>query len=125
MLQNSTPYDTQDDRYAGIRVLWLKIIVRAISDLILYRGVPDLAKRRDAETASIWMFQPHVCFNGFENVCHMLDVDPDKIRARTRSLSKREAENLERAMDDIEVRNLRNKKVLGLLVGRVDDDEDY
>jgi hypothetical protein len=126
MYRDSIPDTAQDDRYAGFRVLWLKVIVRAISDYVTYKDCSKLEKKRYADGASVWMFRPNVCFNGFENVCRMLDIDPNRVRSRARKLSKEEVANLERALDDFDVLQGRGLCCVtsGLLSGRVDDEGD-
>jgi hypothetical protein len=122
MYRDSILNSTQDYRYAGFRVLWLKVIVRALSDYVTYRDCSKLEKRRYAEGAAVWMFRTNVCFNGFENVCRMLDLDPDRVRLRAKKLSKEDVAHFEHVLDDFDV--LQGAQVFGLLAEHTEDEED-
>ncbi len=84
-----------DDRYAGIRALWIKVIIRAIFDWVTYRDSLDLKHRKDAEGASAWLFKPSVVFNSFENVCYYVNLNPDDVREHIRMMSKEDAKKIE------------------------------
>lgn len=90
------------DRYSGVRALWLKVIIRAIFDWVTYRDSDKLMQKKLAENAHSWLFDESELFNGFENVCVYLDVDPDHIRNRARKMSKEDVakiEHLERSAE--------------------------
>jgi|SRR6267154_2304933 len=100
MLQTNTPYAGPGDRYAGFRKLWFRVIQRAIYDWVAWRDSSKLDKKKQAELAEVWLFKPSILFNGFDNVCHLLDVDPEAIRNRARAFTKEEvlkAEHIERS----------------------------
>jgi hypothetical protein len=77
-----------DDRYAGVRALWAKVIIRAIFDWISWRDSDRLDKRKIADQAHSWLFEPNEVFNSFENICEMLDISPAMVRAKAKSMSK-------------------------------------
>lgn len=82
-------------RYSGIRALWLKVILRAIFDWVTYRHSTKLMQRKMAENAYNWLFQPNALFNSFENVCKMLDIDPDTIRERAEAMTPMDIAKIE------------------------------
>jgi hypothetical protein len=100
MLQDSIAPVGPGDRYAGFRKLWFRVIQRAIYDWVAWRDSSKLDKRKQAELAEVWLFKPSVLFNSFENICQILDVDPEAIRSRARAFTKEEvlkAEHIERS----------------------------
>lgn len=100
MLQDSIAPAGPGDRYAGFRKLWGRVIQRAIYDWVAYRESPKLPQRKLAENAESWLFKPNVLFNSFDNICQMLDIDPETIRLRARSFTRDEvlkAEHIERS----------------------------
>ena len=103
---DALPSSTQSDRrYAGIRALWLKVIIRAVFDWVTYRDSTKLEKRKYAESADVWLFHKSTLFNSFENVCRQLDLDPEQIRNQVKKMTKDDVskiEHLERDYDDAE-----------------------
>lgn len=100
MLQDSIAPAGPGDRYAGFRKLWGRVIQRAIYDWVAWRDSSKLDKKKEAERAEVWLFSPSVLFNSFENICMMLDIDPENVRCRARSFTKDEvlkAEHIERS----------------------------
>lgn len=100
MLQDSISPAGPGDRYSGFRKLWGRVIQRAIYDWVAWRDSTKLDKKKAAELAGVWLFQPSILFNSFENICHMLDIDPETIRQRARAFTKQEvlkAEHIERS----------------------------
>ncbi len=87
MFQDSIAPAGPGDRYAGFRKLWGRVIQRAIYDWVAWRDSSKLEKKKQAELAAIWLFKPNLLFNGFENICRMLDIDPDHVRARARTFT--------------------------------------
>jgi thymidylate synthase ThyX len=114
---------SRDDRYMGYRALWLKVVVRAVFDYVTYKDCSKLDKKRLADTAETWLFKPNICFNGFENICRMLDIDPDRVRERALSLSQADVDRIkhyERVLESQGPREL----LAGFLPGRTTEDED-
>lgn len=95
LYQNEIPMPGPDDRYAGIRALWIKVIIRAIFDWVTYRDSLDLKRKKEAENASTWLFKPSVVFNSFENVCYYVGLNPDDVRDQVQSMSKEDAKKIE------------------------------
>jgi hypothetical protein len=89
-----------EERYAGARALWLKVIVRAAFDWVTYRDSDRLQQKKLAENAFIWLFEPSKLFNGFENICFYLDIDPERVREKIRMLSKDQVVKIEHAERD-------------------------
>jgi hypothetical protein len=67
-------------RHAGVKALWIKVIVRAVFDWVTYRHSDDIRQLKLAESAAFWLFQPSEVFNGFESICFYLDLDPARVR---------------------------------------------
>jgi len=86
---------SSDDRYAGVRMLWIKVIIRAIYDWITYRDSTKFHFRKLAESAEIWMFQENHTFNSFDNICTYINLEPSKVRSRIKSMSKEDAKKIE------------------------------
>ena len=83
------------DRYTWVKLLWRKVIIRAIYDYVLWRDVPKVRKRHDAQDAARWLFEESDLNNSLEKVCEVADVDPGKIRAYARTATKAEVKKLE------------------------------
>lgn len=99
MFQDSITAAGPSDRYSGFRKLWSRVIQRAIYDWVAWRDSSKLEKKKTAELAEIWLFKPNILFNGFENVCRILDIDPTEVRERARKFTKEEvlkAEHIDR-----------------------------
>jgi hypothetical protein len=82
-------------RYAPIRVLWRRVIVRAAFDWVLYRDSPDLRQKKLSEEAHKWIFYVSNLWNSFDNVCVLADVPMDKIRAWVQCLTKDQVKKME------------------------------
>jgi len=95
MYRESIPDISQDDRYSGFRALWLKVIIRAVFDYVTYKDCSKLEKKKIADAAGFWLFKPNACFNSFDNICKMLDLDADTIRHRASSMSRADVAKIE------------------------------
>ena len=89
---NDTVYD---DRYSGVRALWIKVVIRAVFDWVSYRDSDRLPQRKLAEAAEAWLFRPSVLFNGFENICVCLDVNPEQVRKWAMRMSRDQVSKIE------------------------------
>lgn len=83
------------ERYVPIRVLWAKVIIRASYDYALWKDSKDLRLKKYAQEAERWMFEPSVHELSFENICFAFDFPTEKIRTRTRALTKNDVKKLE------------------------------
>ena len=95
MLQDSVGPSSREDRYAGIRALWLKVIIRAIFDWVSYRDSTKFQQKKLAEQAYNWLFNPSILFNGFDHICAILEIPPEKVRLKARSMSKEQVAKIE------------------------------
>lgn len=95
LFQEETPSMGPDDRYAGIRAMWIKVVIRAIFDWIGGRDHKKLEKRKEAEQAYNWIFKPSIMFNSFDNACRYVDLDPGEVRKRILSMSKEDVAKIE------------------------------
>lgn len=79
------------------RILWAKVIVRATYDYALWRNSDDIRLRRFADDAARWLFDPSDpdLELSFENICFAFDFPVDKIRKKTRALTREDVKKLE------------------------------
>jgi len=102
----------KDELYENFRLLWIKVILRAAYDWVLYRDAKNRASRRIAESAYKWLFEDYFekvryregrktvvklerPFNSLFFLCTELDLDIKKVRIFARRLSKKEIRKLE------------------------------
>src|SRR5258708_16430852 len=95
MFQDTIAPASNEDRYAGNRALWLKVIIRAVFDWVQYRDSTRLPQKKLADSARDWLFEPSELFNGFENICVSLDVDPTRVRKWASGLSRDQVAKIE------------------------------
>ena len=89
-------HDADDERYTGMRAMWLKVMIRAAFDWVSYRDHRDPRKLRDAKEAEAWLFHGWgQGFNSFENLCRLLQVSPQGVRRWATSLSKDQITKIE------------------------------
>ncbi len=85
------------------RALLLEVIRRAAYDWVLYRQSSKLQNKQLAENAYHWLFveneessswdlreRGQKIITAFIAICDILDLDPDKVRARVRQLTERD-----------------------------------
>ena len=84
-----------EKRYAGVRALWAKVIIRAMYDWVIYRDSPKLALRKYAEGAQSWLFGKSDSFNSFENICHMLEISPAVVRKKAMGMTRDQVAKIE------------------------------
>ena len=102
----------KDELYENFRLLWIKVILRAAYDWVLYRDAKNRASRRIAESAYKWLFEDYFekiryrkgnkvtvklerPFNSLFFLCRELDLDIKKVRIFATTLSKKEIRKLE------------------------------
>lgn len=96
--RNRSAWDTPQrsvDRYVGYRALWMKVVIRAAFDWVSYRDSLKMEHRKEAERAYRWLFEKNELFNSFENVCHLVDLPPDKLRKWVMALTKEHVAKIE------------------------------
>lgn len=104
--QESVPPPALADRYVGIRVLWLKVIIRAVFDWVSYRDSNKLQQKKLADNAYSWLFLENRLFNGLENVCGLLDLSSERVRIWANSMSKDQVTKMEHLERDHVVSNM-------------------
>jgi len=77
------------------KLLLAALIRRAAYDVILFRGKRELKYRSIWEDAHNWLFKERGKsvereFCSFENICFLLDQDPEEIRRKTLRLTKQD-----------------------------------
>jgi hypothetical protein len=88
---------------SACRALLLEVIRRAAYDWVLYRSSSKLPNRQLAESSFIWLFveTPESAtgelrhrngkdLTGFVNICDLLEIDPEKVRAKVRTMTIRD-----------------------------------
>lgn len=87
------------------RLLWIKVILRAAYDWVLYRNSKSHIAKKIADDAHRWLFDPpyekrHIQigkitriihqqeFNSLENVCDAIDLNIDSVRKFANSLTR-------------------------------------
>ncbi len=83
------------ERYLPYRILWAKVIIRATYDYALWRDSPDSRLRKFAQEAEKWLFEPSDLELSFENICFAFDFPIEKIRRKTRLLTRSDVKKLE------------------------------
>lgn len=83
------------ERYVPYKVLWAKVIIRAAYDYALWKDSKDLRLRKFAQEAERWLFEPSDVELSFENICFTFDFPMERIRAKTRALTKADVKKLE------------------------------
>jgi hypothetical protein len=87
---------------APYKLLLASIIRRAAFDIALYTSDPRPNLRRHAVGAYVWMFNPPNSDDGldrfmsFENICQILDQDPNVIREKTKMLKRSDVKKADR-----------------------------
>ena len=87
----STPLD----RNIPYRLLWIKVIMRATYDYVLWKDSSKFGLRKCALEAERWLFGPSTLVNSFENICYLFDLSPDKFREYARTLTPDDVRKLE------------------------------
>jgi hypothetical protein len=82
-------------QYAGIRALWVKVIIRAIYDFVNYRNASGLTQLKWSREAYNWMFNTDPRDGSFNGVCYHLDINPEAVRAWARTATKRQVAKIE------------------------------
>ncbi len=120
--QTPSPAPAVEDRYVGVRALWIKVIIRAAFDWVSYRDSSNIRLKKLAESASTWLFQPSELFNSFEGVCKFVDLPPEKVRGWVQALTKEHVAKIEHLERDCYL-NLPLERPL-LQAAQEDDDEE-
>lgn len=72
---------------ARLRSLWASVMLISIQDVL--RGIrrSKAVSELDSRLARTWIFDAEGApVNGFDSVCAFLDMDPDRVRAKVRSM---------------------------------------
>lgn len=83
------------ERYVPIKVLWAKVIIRAAYDYALWKDSKDMRLRTYAKDAERWLFETSGLELSFKNICEAFDFPLEKIRLKTRLLTKQDVKKLE------------------------------
>lgn len=86
---------SESDRYSSLRLLWIKVVIRAASDWVLYRESKNIKLRRWAEDAYRWLFEPSDLFNSLDNICYLFNLDKTLIRDFATNLTRDQVKKME------------------------------
>ena len=78
-----------------VRVLWARVIVRAIYDYVKLKDAKKLSDRREFESVKKWLFEPSSLTNGLENLCRILNLPVNVIRQKALTMTSKEVRKLE------------------------------
>lgn len=92
-ISSNTSYNPE--RYVPFKVLWAKVIIRAAYDYALWKDSKDIRLRKCAQEAEQWLFESSSLELGFENICFAFDFPIERIRSRTRVLTRDDVKKLE------------------------------
>lgn len=98
--------------YENFRLLWIKVILRAAYDWVLYRDSRSQAYKRVADNAYRWLFEDYFekvktfeegvlqiklerPFNSLFSLCEELDLDIETVRKFARKMTRRDIRKLE------------------------------
>jgi len=95
MLEAHEPSNELEKRYAGVRAMWAKVIIRAMYDWAAYRDSDKLPLRKVADGAARWLFSTSESLNSLENICYMLEISPQIVREKARTMTKSEVSKIE------------------------------
>lgn len=84
-----------NNRYLSLKVLWVKVIIRAAADYVLYRDSKNLKMKRWAMDAKRWLFEPSDLFNSLESICYHFDLDISKVRKFAKELTRDKIQKME------------------------------
>lgn len=111
-VSSSASYNAE--RYLPYRILWAKVIVRAAYDYALWKDSSDLRLRKFAQDAEHWLFEPSDLELSFENICFAYDFPVERIRRKTRTLTR----------DDVKKLEFRERQGRSELLGEASDGDD-
>ena len=100
------------DQHECFRLLWIKVILRAAYDWVLYRDSSNNISKKIADDAYRWLFDPpkekktvkldnkNVViftqeFNALENICDSIDLDIDSVRRFANNLTRDQIKKME------------------------------
>lgn len=83
------------DQYTPLRLLWIKVVIRAASDWVLYRESENLNLKRWAVDARKWLFEPASLFNSLETICFLFDLDLIRVRKFATNLTRDQVKKME------------------------------
>ena len=119
---------TSPDRYTWVKLLWRKVIIRAVYDYVLWKDIRQIRKRHDAQDAGKWLFDESEMNNSLEEICLIADVDPEKVRRLARTATKDQVKKLEHIEREkfrsVEGSDRVTFEPLAPMIARTSDDDD-
>jgi hypothetical protein len=102
----------KDERFEGYKLIWYKVILRAVYDYVLYKDSKSPSLRRLAEGSYRWLYESdekfrkkivkgreifldETPFNSFSNICELLSLDTDGIRKMASLLTRKDIRKIE------------------------------
>ncbi len=113
-VQDSSSYSDRRKlpEHEAIRLLWIKVILRAAYDWVLYRDSKNNTHKKIASDACRWLFEisketvtikinnkwlivDSSGFNTLEKLCDVLDIDVESVRKFATKLTRGDVKKLE------------------------------
>lgn len=82
-------------RYLWVQVVWGKVLERALYDYVINRDNPTGRLKAEWKDANRWLFSASTLNNRLENVCLVLGIQVEDVRAWARTASKTDVKKLE------------------------------
>ena len=93
------------EQLEGFKLIWYKVILRAIYDYVLYKESRNKSLKRLADGAEKWLFLSAretsrknislLPFNSLENLCTLLDLDMGEVRKFASKLNRTDIRKIE------------------------------
>jgi hypothetical protein len=91
-----------------MKILWARVILRALYDYVIWKDSDKLKDRRDFQTVKKWLFEPSALGNSLENLCRLLGWPTHLIREKALTMTREDVKKMEfrereqtlRALDD-------------------------
>ena len=80
---------------APVKILWARVILRAIYDYVILKDAKKLKDKRDFACVKKWLFEPSDLNNSFENLCRILGWPTDLLRNKILTMTREDVKKLE------------------------------
>lgn len=87
------PYNPE--KFSSVRMLWIKVIVRAAYDYALWKDSKVIGLRKMALDAERWLFEESSLLNSFDTICFYYHLPAKKIRDYARNLTREDVKKLD------------------------------
>lgn len=78
-----------------MKILWARVILRALYDYVIWKDSDKMKDRRDFQTVKKWLFEPSTLGNSFENLCRLLNWPAGLIREKALTMTREDVKKME------------------------------